>query len=218
MNYNNQLRYSKYASMSDFTISLHRWVWCTIYQSTGTHFTEGWTHWWTNETTERERPKRRGKREVFDRRHYKKMCSHVRNWVRKFSDKNWELRGVKLKKGNPTFIHITSCTAVSNLGPTCANYRAKLLLQFLDKFQNLSLIVNLTTPLRWPKQQRNHHTLIQFINWLMNSCILYDDWSLVITGDIRFLNLNHKKYLHQGFLGYFFLHRSLCWPTDLDKL
>lgn len=136
MNYNNQLRYSKYASMSDFTISLHRWVWCTIYQCTGTHFTEGWTHWWTNETTERERPKRRGKREVFDRRHYKKMCSHVRNWVRKFSDKNWELRGVKLKKGNPTFIHITSCTAVSNLGPTCANYRAKLLLQFLDKFHN----------------------------------------------------------------------------------
>lgn len=48
MNYDNQLCYSPrkllYTSMSDFTISPHRWFGCVIHQSTGTHFAGNGAH------------------------------------------------------------------------------------------------------------------------------------------------------------------------------
>lgn len=85
MNYDNQLCYSPrkllYTSMSDFTISPHRWFGCVIHQSTGTYFAGNWAQDEQMKTAERKRAKERERwvKSLKDVK-LKKPRSCVSNW------------------------------------------------------------------------------------------------------------------------------------------
>lgn len=91
-----------HTSMSRFSVSLPDWLWCTICQSSGTHFTGIWACRWTNGTA-RAKASRRMRAAVMS----VTEVAYARDWVRKFSDKKRGVKRVIWGKNSTGSLHIT---------------------------------------------------------------------------------------------------------------